>query len=492
MDTGKNRKLVFSAPLQPLSPTVLTIFGATGDLMATYLLPALHNMDMEGLLPENFKLVCVGRREFSAREFLDFVVSKSEHLKKLSTPKHRKHFLRHLTYYRADFEDPKSFAQLSQLLSDSDAAGHACFNRLYYIASNPRYFASIATMLEQSGLLNSCLAHNRDTRILVEKPFGSNLKSAKLLNKLLLKYFTEEQIYRIDHYLGKETVQNLIVARFANGLFEPLWNKDHVSHIEISALELDTVKTRGEFYNQTGALKDFVQNHLLQLLALVTMNEPKNLTAEHIRREKLNILKALKPFGSRELKSQITLGQYKGYVRDIGKVSRTETYAALKVFIGNKRWSGVPIYLRTGKALPRKVAEISVHFKEPVRCLFQGCGANTLTFQIQPEESVRLSINNKIPGFGIRLHQAHLDFSFKNFTAQIPAAYERLLLDFMQGDQRLFISSAETEAAWKFMDSVTENALFNKLPLHTYNPGSRGPKEAEDLINKDMKEWWTK
>ncbi len=305
---------------------------------------------------------------------------------------------------------------------------------------------------------------------------------------MLLKYFKEEQLYRIDHYLGKETVQNLIVARFANGLFEPLWNKDHISHIEISALESDTVKARGEFYDQTGALKDFVQNHLLQLLALVTMNEPKELSAGHIRNEKLNILKALKPFNARMAQEDILMGQYEGYQKDIGKASATETFVALTVHIDSPRWRGVPIYLRTGKALSRKVAEISVHFKEPARCLFQGCAANVLTFQIQPEESVKLVLNNKVPGFGIRLHNAQLDFSYKDLKTHIPAAYERLLLDFMQGDQRLFISSAETEVAWKFIDSITRH----KPPLHMYKPGGTGPPQIHNFISTNTQKWWTK
>lgn len=474
-----------------LPPTILTIFGATGDLSANYLLPALYHMHVHRLLPEDFKLVCVGRRDFSSEAYLDFVIKKSKNLKGLDKLSNKKSFLNHLLYFRGDFDHPESFTALAEILSDRDEnSQHRCCNRLYYFATSPDLFAKIARILKAAGLLVSCAGHERKIRVLVEKPFGTDLNSARALNSLLLKFFSEEQIYRIDHYQGKETVQNLIVARFANSLFEPLWNKDNIDHVEISVLYDDSVGHRAEFYDQAGAVRDIIQNHGLMMLSLIAMNEPKELTTEDLRQEKFNVLKALRPYDTQSVKTGALRAQYAGYTKELGRPSQTETYVALKVFVDNERWQGVPFYLRTGKALNSKVTEISVHFKELPRCLFRGCAANVLTFRIQPNESVSLRINNKIPGFGIELHQSRLDFSFsQTFKGELPSAYERLLLDFMEGDQRLFIRSDEIEASWKFVDSLLNN--WQNLPLVSYPKGSSGPAEAEDFIKKDSREWWT-
>jgi glucose-6-phosphate 1-dehydrogenase len=483
-----------------LSPTILTIFGATGDLSSDYLLPALLHMVMENMVPEDFLLVCVGRKDFDTKSYLDFIIKKSHVLRNVSA-KQRARFLKVLTYFRGDFDKPESFKALAKVLEDREKPKHRCYNRLYYFATSPQYFASIAKILKDSGLLMACSEHGRKIRILVEKPFGFNYASAQTLNKLLLKYFTEDQIYRIDHYQGKETVQNLMVVRFANSIFEPLWNKDYIEYIEITVMEKDTAKNRGEFYDQTGALKDFAQNHLLQMLSLITMNEPRELTADYIRDEKLKILENLAPFditpsittGGELVKSTnwVVKGQYKGYGQDIGKESRTETYIAMKVFINTPRWRDVPIYMRTGKALSNKIAEVSIHFREPLRCIFRGCASNVLVFRIQPDESVHLRLNNKVPGFGIDLTQGDYEFGYKKaFLAHIPSAYERLLLDFMEGDQRLFIRSDEIEAAWKYIDTILQN--WDKLPLYEYKKGSDGPKEADGFMSRDGREWWTK
>jgi len=474
-----------------LPPTILTIFGATGDLSADYLIPALLHMDKHGLLPADFRLVCVGRRDLDKGGYLDFILKRSETVQKLSLLD-KKNFLRHLVYFKGDFENPQSFNALAKVLADHESP-HACFNRLFYFATNPQQFASLTRILKSCGLLDSCSEHSRQSRVLVEKPFGFNLKSAQALNNLLLKHFEEGQIYRIDHYVGKETVQNLMVMRFANSLFEPLWNNRFIDHVEISVLEKDSVGGRADFYDRTGAVKDFLQNHILQMLALIAMDEPYNLAAEIIRDEKLRVLEALEPFDRQRMEARMVKGQYAGYEKEIGRESTTETYFALKTYLNLPRWSGVPFYLRTGKRLSKKLTQISIHFREPVRCLFKGCAANTLTFQIQPDEAVFLQINNKIPGFGIELHQGNLEFGYKAaFKGEIPSAYQRLLLDFMEGDQRLFIRSDEIEASWRFVDSITESAKFKHMPLNIYKPGSNGPKEAEEWIKKDMKEWWTR
>jgi len=477
---------------QTSKPTILTIFGATGDLSADYLLPALLHMEKHKLLPKNFKLICVGRRSLTAKGYLKFILKKSKVIKKVSA-KQQTRFLKHLVYYCGDFNNVGNFNELSEILADIEKPKHFCYNRLFYFATSPQQFSSLAQILKSSGLLNTCNLHSRRARILVEKPFGFNLKSAQALNSLLLKYFTEDQIYRIDHYAGKETVQNLMVVRFANSLFEPLWNNRFIDHVEISVLEKEGAKRRVNFYEQTGALKDFLQNHILQMLALIAMDEPYNLTAKLIRDEKLKVLQALEPLTSEKLSTRIIKGQYQGYKKEANADSSTETFFALKTYINLPRWSGVPFYLRTGKKLSKKLTQISVHFREPVRCLFEGCAANVLTFQIQPDESVHLQINNKIPGLGIRLHQGDYEFGYKRaFMAEIPGAYERLLLDFIEGDQRLFIRSDEIEASWKFVDSITESLTFKNLPLNVYKSGTNGPYESEEFIKRDMKEWWTK
>ncbi len=477
---------------QSLPPTILTIFGATGDLSADYLIPALLHMDEHNLLPKTFKLVCVGRRPLEAKSYLDFILKKSHVIKKLSGAKKRQ-FLKYLIYYQGNFKEIKDFKNLTKILSDQDRPQHVCYNRLFYFATNPQQFESLTTILKQAGLLIACQAHERKVRVLVEKPFGSNLKSAQSLNKLLLSFFQEEQIYRIDHYAGKETVQNLMVLRFANSLFEPLWNNRFIDHVEISVLEKDGVGGRINFYDRTGAIKDFLQNHILQMLALIAMDEPYNLTAEFIRNEKLKVLQALETLTAEKLPLRLIKGQYESYAKEAGGKSKTETFFALKMYVNLPRWRGVPFYLRTGKRLSKKLTQISIHFREPIRCLFDGCAANVLTLQIQPNESVHLLINNKIPGFGIKLHHGNLDFSYEMaFKGEIPGAYERLLLDFMEGDQRLFIRSDEIEAAWKFVDSITESSLFKKLPLRFYKSGSNGPKESEEFMKKDTKKWWAK
>jgi glucose-6-phosphate 1-dehydrogenase len=473
-----------------LPPTILTIFGATGDLSADYLLPALIKLNELGMLPKTFKLVCVGRKELDAKSYLNFIVKKSASLKKLS-PQAKKIFLKHLIYFQGDFTTPQSFLPLSKILADKNTEKHSCYNRLFYFATSPQYFSTIAKILKDTGLLVACKEHQRQIRILVEKPFGFNFKSAQSLNQLLLKYFQEEQIYRIDHYQGKETVQNLMVARFANSIFEPLWNKDYIDHVEISALEKDSAKSRVQFYDDTGALRDFVQNHLLQMLSLIAMDKPKDLSVDSIRSEKFKVIKSLKNISQENIAESVLKAQYLGYQKDIGKESKTESYVAVKAFLNLPAWENVPFYLRTGKALHKKIAEVSVHFKKPLGDLFYGMGENVLTFRIQPDESVKMQINNKIPGFGVRLHQGILDFSYSQaFSGEIPSAYQRLLLDFMEGDQRLFIRSDEIEAAWRFVDSILEN--WKNLPLYKYKEGSSGPKEAEEFIKKDLREWQTR
>lgn len=482
---------------EPIAPSVLTIFGSTGDLSMRYLLPALLHMVEEGIFPEHFKVICVGRRPLNTTSFFQlFLDSRKETLNISSASKQK--FLKHIEYFQGDFTEPESFRRLADRLSFVDTArSHNCFNRLYYFATPPEHFEPIAKLLKQQGLLIGCATHERTIRVLFEKPFGQDLSSAKKLNALLRGFFKETQIYRIDHYLGKETVQNLFTLRFANSFLEPIWNKDHIDHIEISGLETLGVGHRAKFYDNVGALRDLVQNHLLQILALMTMDKPKQLSSTAIQKQKVAILKNLKPFTKTTLKTDLVRAQYRafenetGYIQEIGHTSNTETFVALKIAIKSKRWVGVPMFIRTGKKLSRKITQITVHFKPEKNSLFSDNKSNVLSITIQPDESISMRVNTKEPGFGIDLRQQFLLFDFKeNVKGVIPPAYERLLLDFIQGDQRLFIGNQEIEAAWKFIDSITKN--WDKTPVESYPASSEGPKGAEDLAKRNGIEWWTK
>ncbi len=479
-----------------IPPTILTIFGATGDLSLSYLFPALIHLHKSNLLPTDFRLVCVGRREYTQDEFREFIKTEEKKRSKIEvTPD----FLNLLTYFKTDFDTGAGLSGLSTVLADHATSNKdLCFNRLYYFATLPSYFEPLSKSLKKAGLLTGCRDHKRTIRVLIEKPFGEDYKSAKSLNKTLLSFFKEEQIYRIDHYLGKETVQNIFTVRFANDLFEPVWNNKYIDHIEISALESDGVGGRINFYEKTGALKDFVQNHLLNILALVVMDRPESLNPEAIRDKKVSVLKSLVPFTKGTIKKDLVRAQYsagmntEGYLSEAGKNSNTETYVAFKTFLKLPKWKGVPVYLRNGKRLENKVSEVSVHFKKAKHELFIPTGreSNVLTFRLQPMESVSISVNNKIPGFGMRLHPGKLNFGYEQFHSEIPGAYERLLLDFCQGDQRLFIRSDEIEAAWKFIESISKN--LHLTPMGSYMPFSEGPKSAVELMKKDKRTWWTK
>lgn len=474
-----SQRLSLKPDLISIPPTVLTIFGATGDLSMRYLFPSLIHMDSLGLIPNGFRLIATGRRAFTPKQLLAEVQTKSS---QSLDPKQLKHFERLLFYYQADLENPESFAGLTTLLANR-ALPHACFNRLYYFATAPSFFGPIAEILRQHELLQSCKKHGRSVRILVEKPFGYDFVSAQQLNKQLLKYFREDQIYRIDHYLGKETVQNLLVTRFANDLFEPMWSRDFVERVEITVSETVGVEKRGAFYEQTGALRDLVQNHMLQMLTLIAMEPPRDLTAKAIRTQKLAVLKALRKFTRKSLKRNVSRGQYREYLSEVMHKSYTETFVAIRTFIDNARWKGVPFYLVTGKRLARRLTEISVFFKKSNSLFGHNRANNVLTFRIQPDESVQLRINNKVPGFGIDLHAGSLDFGYKTaFLAEMPPAYERLLLDFLQGDSRLFLSREETEAAWKFADSILQNWDNSTVPLRLYASGTDSAILAKSII----------
>lgn len=486
---------------QKLPPTVLTIFGITGDLALRYLLPSLFHLIVTDLLGHDFLLVGVGRRDLTVEEFWKLYIEANPNAPISSADK--KKIFETFRYQKVNFDEPESFKSLAGFLDEGEKSSgkkHSCFNRLYYFATSPEYFAPIAGSLKQQGLLIGCKQHNRTIRVLIEKPFGYDLSSAQQLNAVLKKHFTEQQIYRIDHYLGKETVQNLEVLRFGNDLWSSVWNNKFIDHVEISALESVGVGRRGPFYDQVGALRDLVQNHLLQILALVAMEEPASVQAGDIAVSKLAVLKNLQPFNS-SLIGNAVFAQYReynevpGYVQEIGKKTKTETFVAFKTFVNTPRFRGVPFYVRTGKRLANKATEVSIHFKQLSKKMFKKhqLHPSVLTLTIQPNESISLSVNNKTPGFDETIMPQRLSFGYaQNYKEEIPPAYERLLLDFLLGDQRLFITTKEIEASWKFVDSLLGTWSKAGKPMASYPAGSEGPKQAEALIKKDGKRWWAK
>lgn len=459
-----------------IDPTILIIFGATGELARERLIPGLYHLFDRGLLPRLFWMLGFARSEFSHEAF-----------RKRVTPPNAgsswRKFSKKIHYVSGNFANSGDFQRLAKYLHGLENRGHSCANRLFYFATLPSHYETISHELDRARLLVGCRIHKRKTRVIIEKPFGHDLASAKKLDKTLHKYFSEEQIYRIDHYLAKETVQNLLTVRFANSIFEPIWNRNYVDHVQISALENVGIGNRGAFYEQAGALRDVTQNHLMQLLALTAMEPPSDFSTTAIRNERAKVIKAVKPQG-------LVAGQYQGYSREphVGANSQTETYAAVKLSINNQRWSGVPFYLRTGKFLKKKVAQISIHFKPVFLKAFadEKLRPNVLVFEIQPDEGIFLYLMAKYPGFGIRLHPVTMELGYRaRDSSKLPRAYERLLLDFMEDDQRLFARTDEIENSWKFIDTLEKR----KGKLIPYSKYSWGPKQGDTLMKKDKREW---
>ncbi len=478
-----------------LDPTILVIFGATGDLARQRLIPALYRLFERKLLPKVFNIVGFARSDFTHEEF-----------RKKTKPARAGgdwiKFAKKIFYSPGNFASDEDFNKLSGLLQKLEDKKHSlprrqtsCANHLFYFATLPSHYHTISHALSKSSLLKACAVHKRQTRVVLEKPFGSDLASAHKLDQTLAKYFKEEQIYRIDHYLGKETVQNLLTVRFANSIFEPVWNKEYIDHIQISSMQENGIGSRGAFYEQTGAIRDITQNHLMQLMALIGMEQPRDLSAGAIRDERNRVIKAIRKPTSAEISKSLAIGQYAGYRKEqnVSQKSKIETYAALKLFVDNPRWKGVPFYLRTGKFIKQKLTRISIHFRKPVPYLFsdQPLYPNVLVFEIQPNEGLFLDITAKFPGFGVKLHPVSMELGYHSaFHGEFPEAYERLLLDFVEGDQRLFARSDEIENSWKYIDKI-EKFIAKKHPQFSiYKPGSWGPARADKIIERDGRHWY--
>jgi glucose-6-phosphate 1-dehydrogenase len=486
-------------------PHIITIFGASGDLTKRKLIPALYHLYIQHLLPDKFQILGVGRTHLSDADFRvkmgDWIDVNDEN------PQQKSEFLKALFYIDLETENADTYGKLRDKLNELRAQKDIPENYIYYLATPPSLYEKIAQGLTIAGI-NKDVEGQSWKRIIIEKPFGVDYESAKNLNKRLLCYFAEDQIYRIDHYLGKETVQNVLVTRFANGIFEPLWNRNYIHHVEITSSEDLGVGGRGGYYDNAGALRDMVQNHLLQLVGLVAMEPPIHAESKAIRNETLKVFQSLRPIKEDEVSKYVIRGQYTsckvkgdkvpGYREEIGVAdnSRTETYVALKFFIDNWRWNGVPFYIRSGKRLPTKVTEIVIHFKKSPHHIFSNHFGemnthNQLVIRVQPDEGLLLKFGMKEPGTGFKVKTANMDFHYSDVDGpKISEAYERLLLDCMQGDSTLYIRGDAVEEAWSFVQPIL-NAWKNQpdIPVYGYPAGTWGPENADSLIEETEINW---
>jgi glucose-6-phosphate 1-dehydrogenase len=490
------------------APSIITIFGATGNLSHLKLIPSLYELEKGGYLPEKFAILGAARKKINTAQFVESLLS--------SVQKNTRSgvdvaswdaFSKKIDFYCVDFDNEKDFAGLKEKLDKLEKDWGVCFTRIFYLATAPSFFPIIFEAAKKYKLNLGCDVHKKPARIVIEKPFGQDLPSAKKLNKQLDQVFDEDQIYRIDHFLAKETVQNILAFRFANEIFEPILNNKYVDHIQIAQAEDIGIETRGGYYEEAGALRDMIQNHLLQVLAVTCMDEPKKFDAASIRREKVNLLKNVRTIKPNEVSKYIIRGQYgsgkisgeqvMGYRREekVKPSSVTETFVAAKLSIDNDCWKGVPIYMKHGKRLEKKLTSITIAFKEAGHALFSHLpkkpAANILTFQIQPDEGIGLRLVAKKPGLKIEVADVDMEFCYASaFREPLPDAYERLLLDVMIGDQTLFPHVDEVIRSWEIVDNILKG--WEALPapkFPNYTAGSWGPKEADKLIENDGRNW---
>jgi glucose-6-phosphate 1-dehydrogenase len=503
-------------PLTAAPPVTLVIFGGGGDLAHRKLLPALYNLHVDGLLPPRIAIIGTGRKPMDDEAYRAFAREGVERFSRRALDAAAwRTFAEALSFVAVDLEDASAFPQLGARLDRVEHERGLPANRIYYLAVPPSMFVPVVKHLAQARFVVAPGSHRHAepgapfARVIVEKPIGHDLASAVAINDAIADVFAEPRIFRIDHYLGKETVQNLLVLRFANSVFEPLFNHRHVDHVQITVAEEEGVGTRAGYYEQAGALRDMVQNHLLQLLTLVATEPPHSLDADVVRDEKLQVLRSLRPIEGDEVARAVVRAQYaagfqvgapvRGYQEESGVTagSTVETFVALQVFIDNWRWAGVPFYLRTGKRLPKRASEISIHLKEVPPILFNRdpaarLDANVLTFRIQPDEGFALRIASKVPGPRVRIYPVNMDFRYgSTFGARSPEAYERLLLDVMVGDATLFMRRDHVEASWRWITPILEHWAGQTASggIPTYRAGDWGPAEADRLIEASGRQW---
>jgi glucose-6-phosphate 1-dehydrogenase len=487
----------------------MVIFGATGDLTHRKLLPALYNLALEHPLPAGFSVVGFARRPYTDDQFREQALESINQYsrQKPVNPQVWESFACGIRYLQSSFNDPGGYERLNTLLNELDHERGTGGNRIFYLSTPPSQYPEIIQRLGAAGLNRS--RKGGWTRIIIEKPFGHDLGSARELNRQVGKVFKEEQVYRIDHYLGKETVQNILVFRFANGIFEPVWNRRYVDHVQITVAENLGLEGRGAYYEEAGAIRDMVQNHVLQLLTLVAMEPPIAFEANAVRDEKVKVLHALQPLVGQDVITNLVRAQYgpgwvggqqvRSYTEEPGvsPTSTTETYIAMKVFIDSWRWAGVPFYLRTGKHLPKRVSEIAIQFKQPPLMLFKRSEAhgqvepNVLTLRIQPDEGISLKFGAKVPGTEMQIRSVNMDFFYgSSFFREQPEAYERLILDCMLGDSTLFTRRDEVEAAWSFVQSILDEWKNEpRETILTYESGTWGPQAADEFMWRDNRRW---
>ncbi len=493
---------------RPVESCTLVIFGASGDLTRRKLLPALFNLAQQNLLPHGFSVLGVARTSMDQDQFRDRM-REGIGLSGANGPAEGPwaSFAQGLYYLSADPHQAGDFSRIKTALEQIDHERGTRGRKIFYLALPPSSYPAVVENLGQAGLSRGDDSSGEWVRIIVEKPFGRDLESARQLNRAIHRVFGENQIYRIDHYLGKETVQNILVLRLANGIFEPIWNRRYVDSVQITAAEILGVENRGAYYEEAGLLRDMLQNHLLQLLCLTAMEPPVAFDAESVRDEKVKVLRTIRPFTVGEVRHFAVRGQY-GTGSLLGRQvpayraepnvsphSQIETYAALRFFVDNWRWADVPFYLRSGKRLPKQVTEIAVRFKQPPHLLFGRSTAslldpNVLALRIQPDEGISLKFEAKLPGQGMLLRPVIMDFRYgSSFGDDLPSAYETLLLDCMQGDATLFTRSDEVECAWGLMAPILEAWQNEGTEFPNYEAGSWGPLVADELIERDGRQW---
>ncbi len=489
------------------APCVMIIFGASGDLTKRKLIPALCNLAQDGIHPKQFAILGFAANDYTTETFRKML---GEEIPKYSPapidPRIWDSMIERIYYVRGDFQDAEAYKRLDEQIVEADKKHNALGNRFFYLAVAPRFFSPIVKMLGQCWLTKE--ENGRWARVIIEKPFGHDLESAKQLNQELKQVLTEKQIYRIDHYLGKETVQNVMVFRFSNNIIEPLWNRNYVDHVQITAAETVGVEHRGGFYETAGALRDMVPNHLFQLLTMTAMEPPISFDADEVRNKQAEVLHAIQPFGPEEVLTNTVRGQYGwgmvdgqrvvGYRSepDVAPNSNTETFVALKLLIDNWRWAGVPFYLRTGKRLAKRVTEIVIQFRRTPFVLFRNTTVknletNRLVIHIQPDEGISLSFGAKVPGSVMKLGLVNMDFDYCDyFGVEHSTGYERLLRDCMAGDATLFQRADMVEAGWSVIQPILD--VWHALPprgFPNYAAGTWGPAEADDLLERDGRSW---
>jgi glucose-6-phosphate 1-dehydrogenase len=490
-------------------PCTLVIFGGSGDLAKRKLVPAVYNLLLDGVLPANFAILATGRKPMSDADFRE---TAREGVIKFSRQEIKDavwaNFEQRLFYVAGAIDDPKAYTDIRACLERIEAGLRLPSNRIFYLAIPPTSIAAAVEGLQKAGLVQPPDTNGPFSRVIVEKPIGHDLDSAQEINAAVARVFAESQIFRIDHYLGKETVQNILVLRFANSIFEPIWNHKYIDHIQITVSEAEGVGTRATYYEEAGALRDMVQNHILQLLCLVAMEPPYSLDPDVVRNARMDVLRCLRPIQGKDVEKFIVRAQYSvgkahgldvpGYRRESGVKpdSTIETYVAIKLFVENWRWSGVPFYLRTGKAMSKRASEVAVHFKEIPQILFNAdpdapLASNVLTLKIQPDEGLSLRVISKVPGSKAKTHPVEMNFRYgEAFGAPSPEAYERLLLDVMAGDASLFMRRDAVEASWAWITAILDGWKTHGTKwLPEYSAGTMGPVEADRLIQSDGRTW---